>query len=136
MGRISLTGEVSVQPDVVSDTTFPGAVKSAQLSSTPTVKSSTVDSGIAKRLINSPNAFLALSGVGTNDDVTRGDTLYIKSNSPIQVRLTFAQISGGDLVSTVPLFGTCILEIPSDQYLKTIEAKGAGTIEYLISGSQ
>ena len=136
MGRVALTGEVSVQPDVISDTTFPGAVKSTQLSTTPTQKPSAVDSGIAKRMINTPNAFLALSGVGPTDDVTRGDTLYIKTNSPIQVRLTFAQVSGGDLISTLPLYGTCILEIPSDQYLKTIEAKGAGTIEYLISGSQ
>jgi len=138
MGVLVLAGSIVVGPAVVSETAFPGAVSTVQLDTTPDQKNSACNSGVKNRTINTPNAFITLSGVGPTDDVTQGDTLYFRSRSPVSVRLTFNNplVPMSPTVSVIPVNGTLILEAPQSQYLTLLEVQGSGQIEYLVSGQQ
>lgn len=138
MSQLSLQGSITIGPQTVQETTFPGAVSTVLLSTTPNPKPSAVDSGIKSRNINSPNAFIALSGVGTNDDVTQADTLYFKCRSPLFIRLTTANplVPMSPLVSVIPVAGTVVMEFPQANYLLLLEVQGVGQAEYLVSGQQ
>lgn len=93
--------------------------------------------GVQTRNLNSPSAYVVLSGVGPDDTVTRGDTLYVFAPQPILVRITTDDGVGGDVVSVLPLDGLMILEINQVRYLKLLEAQGAcNGVEYFVSGQQ
>lgn len=138
MGQLVLSGSLTAGPAIVTDTTFPGAVSTVSLTSTPEPKPSQVCSGVKARNVNSPNAFIALSGVGPTDDVTQGDTLYFRCRSPMQIRVTFANplVPMSPLVSVLPVNGTVLLEVPQNQYITLVEVQGVGQVEYLASGQQ
>lgn len=134
MNHLRFEGTLIVGPATVSDSAFPAAESTVPFAPVTSPKLSVVNTGIKHRQVNSPNAYVALSGVGTGDDVTRADTFYAKNNAPMKLRLTFAQPGTDDLVTEVPLYGTKLEEYPSDQYLKLIEIKGVGLVEYFASG--
>jgi hypothetical protein len=46
------------------------------------------------RMVNSPNAFLAIPGIGPGADVQRVDTLYLKCDAPIVLQMTFDDGTG------------------------------------------
>ena len=86
--------------------------------------------------LNNPNTFTALDGVGAGQSVTQGNSVYIRTTALMIFRLTFADPTGGpDLVSTMPILGLVILEPANAGYLKLLEAKGQGVIEYFVSGN-
>lgn len=139
MGQLMLQGSITVGPAVVTETTFPGAVSQVSLSPMPSPKPSQVDTGIKTRNVNSSNAYVALSGAGTGDDVTQGDTLYLRTRSPMLLRLTWnnpLQPGSPTVLAGIPIQGTKFEEYPSDRYLMLIEVQGVGQIEYLVSGQQ
>lgn len=135
--QIVIDGTLSVGPQSASDNAFPSMTVGEPLSLTPQQKLSNACSGTVVRNLISPSAYLALSGVGATDAVTKGDTLYFRTNAPILVRLTMADPAGGsDIVSILPVFGLVITEFQPTGYLKLLEAKGSATLTYLISGPQ
>jgi len=138
MGQAKLQGSFVVGPTVVTDSSFPNGVSTATLATTPDPKPSQVDSGLKVRNLNSPNAYVALSGVGVTDDVTNGDTFYFRCRSPVLLRLTFYNPlqPGSPVVSVIPVMGTHVCEYPQDRYLTLVEVQGSGQIEYLVSGQQ
>jgi hypothetical protein len=87
--------------------------------------------------INSANAFVELDGVGSTDPVTQGNFLFLRTVVPMVMRLTMADPAGGpDLVSQVPVHGLLITEFSAAGYLKLLEIKGVGGVEWFISGNQ
>lgn len=136
MAQLRITGSLTCGPAIVTDNTFPAGSSTTEFTSTPSPKPSAVDTGLPTRQVNSPSSYTTLTGVGDTDTVTKADTLYLRTVSPMLVRLTFAQTGGPDLASEVPVHGLLLVEVPTAQYLKLVEVKGAGAVEYLASGQQ
>lgn len=103
---------------------------------TPLQKQALVQTGAQVRLVTSPAAYVPLDGVGTGETVTQGTLLYLRTQlgNPMMLRLTFADAP--DLVSEVPVKGLLVVEMDEVHYLKLLEAKGSGTVEYYVSGVQ
>lgn len=133
---VVLDGSLTVSPPSSSDGgDFPSMTIAESLSTLPNPKLSNCATGIVSRTINSPSAFVALSGVGATDTVTKGDTLLMKTKAQFTVRMTFLDPAGGaDIVSVVPLYGTMFAEFQPLGTLKLLEVKGSGALAYLISG--
>lgn len=93
--------------------------------------------GVLRKALSSPSAFVELSGVGAGagDAVTAGRFLYLRSNALVTLRLSQQNPGGGaDIVKDVPVEGLVALEFPSNQALTLLEAQGTATIEYLVCG--
>jgi hypothetical protein len=88
--------------------------------------------GVLSRTISSPSAFIDLGEPG--NAVTKATFLYLKSDAPLDVRLTTDDGSGGDVVAVVPVEGLCLLEFSSSKHLKLLEVQGSGRLEYFVSG--
>ncbi len=139
MGQLVIDGTITIGPTSGGSGGFPVSTSSATVASTPAPKSSSVDTGFTVRNIATPNAYIALTGVGAADSVTQCDTFTIRSQSALRVRITFSD-TPSDLVSELVVMGTLLIEAPpqsntpAPNYIKLIEVKGAGIIEYLASG--
>lgn len=131
MGKVALSGAITATPE--GSSAFPTATLSAALGlSQGTGKGFTAGTGILRRTISSPAAFITLEG--TPATVAQANFLYARGDSPMQLRLTFDDGANPDIVSVVPLNGPLILEIPDAQFLKLFEVQGSGTIEYMLTG--
>ncbi len=126
MSTVAISGTISAGPQGSSG--FPAGIASFAIATTPDPKSFSVSASGIKAL--NSTSFLELAGLGTDQDVTNCDFLYLKATSPITVRLTQA---GGD-VQLITIQGTLILEFPSTAYLNLVEIKGSSTVEYFLSG--
>ena len=136
MGTVSFQGEIEARPQVVSDTSFPGGRTDISLILTPTSKPAGVMTGVALRTINSPSSYVALTGVGVTDTVTQSNFVYLRTNAPMLIRLTFKDGSNPDIVSVLPMNGACVYEVDVSRYLKLIEVMGSGQVEWFASGPQ
>ncbi len=135
--QVVLDGTLSVGPQQATDQQFPSMSVGEPLALTPAQKLSNACTGAVIRQLNSPSAYSTLQGVGPTDTVQKGDTLYLRSNAPILLRLTMADPGGGsDVVSVLSTYGLVLMEFQPTGYLKVLEAKGVGTLTYLISGPQ
>lgn len=132
--QLKVEGSFVASPPTVTDATFPGAVFNAKLQLLPSPKQSSVWSGDVKNL-NSPSAYVTLSGLGPSDNVTRANTFYIRCTSPIYVRYTTVALPD-PIVAEIPVQGLCILEFPDANAATLIEVKGTGFLEYFVSGNQ
>jgi hypothetical protein len=138
MPNATLSGTLYVQPSDASGA-FPAGASSVPLSLSPSLKPLLVDSGMQKRNVASPLAFVALSGVGATDTVTQGTFLYLKTNAPMQVRMTFNNPAGG-VTSAVTNVGSSvgggqiIQEFDPTRWLTLLEVEGSGTVEWLVGG--
>lgn len=136
-GQISLDGSFTVTPPGSGiGSSFPGGAVNMPMTLTPTPKQSLVRSGPDVRTINSSDAYVTLTGVGDDDAVTKANTLYLRNNGPMMVKLTFDSSPSADIESEFPLYGTIVLECGDTKYLKKVEVKGSGTIEFFVSGNQ
>lgn len=135
MGQVSLQGTLIAGPVSASDTTFPGGSFNVPFATTPSPKPVQVQSGDLRQ-VQSPLAYVTLSGIGATDTVTRGELLYLRTNVPMNIRITTKQTPGPDLVQVSKVNGLLIQEFPSAQYLVLLEAEGSGQIEYFVSGPQ
>lgn len=134
MGQIDLSGSLTAGPPSAGSG-FPSAseVIGLQLLSSP--KSSGVATGALVRTIAVADpTWLALSGVGATDTVTKCDTLVVRCTSSLLFRLTTDDGAGGDVVSIVPIQGLLLLEFPADKFLKLLEVQGTGQLQYFVSG--
>lgn len=96
---------------------------------TPCQKSIGAQSGDQQMVLNSPNAFVALAGVGTT--VQQVTTFFFKSQAPVKLRLTFEDSS----VAVIPVYGNVgPIEFDPANYLTLAECQGAGSIEWFAAG--
>jgi hypothetical protein len=130
-----LTGSVSGGPESSSGATFPAATFAAVLALRESSgKSFGCGTGVVRRTVNSPAAYLTLDGVGETATVTQGDFLYFKSDGLMLLRLTQDDGAGSTTVQVVPVHGLVVLEFPSSRALELLEVQGTGQIEYLVTG--
>lgn len=132
---VSLTGTLIAGPGTVTESSFPGGVTNIPIALTPPAKSFNVDSG-GTRSVSSPSAYVALTGVGVADTVTQGKFLYLRTSTPMLVRLTTVNPPGADVVSVVPVQGLLVLEFDPAKYLKLLEVQGSGVVEWFVCGEQ
>ncbi len=136
MGILRFLGTLCGGPPTVCDSgQFPSSVFLVDLSfAGGHDKQYDPATGVLRRNISSPTAFLPLTGLGPSDVVTKGDFLWMKASSPMLLQITSDDGSGGDVVAVIPIGGVFVLEARDDKFLKTIALQGSGSVEYLVTG--
>ena len=84
--------------------------------------------------MNSTGAFVALPGIGSGENVTNGEFLYLKCDSSLRVRITQLDPGVGTVVGERYVQGILILETSSDKAITLVEVKGSATVEYICTG--
>ena len=136
MGQITLSGALLGGPPAGGET-FPGTTFSAPLALRTTPKGFNSATGVLQRQVSTAvGVYVTLGGVGAADCVTKGNTLYFKTNATVLLRLTTDDGIGGSVVAVLPVNGFCLLQFDDSKYLKLVEASGSALIEYLVSGLQ
>lgn len=135
MGQLKVEGSLIAGPPSATDV-FPAGVLVHPLSTAQSPKGFQVATGVLTRNLSSALAYLAFPELGTNAAVTRANFLYIRTDSPMLVRMTTDDGSGGNVVSVVPIHGLGLWEFQDAKYLKLLEVQGSGKIEYLLCGQQ
>ena len=134
MGTVNLSGSLLAGPTCTGGS-FPSASLSEVLALLNNPKPYQAATGILNRRVASPNAFITLPAIGAGGDVTRGDTLYAKSDGPLLLELTQDDGSGsGTVVAVIPFQGVMLLEFPSTQLLLGLRVKGNANLVYFVSG--
>lgn len=132
MGQLVLSGSLSVGPATSSPNVVPSASAVVQLFFANGSKASNVTTGSTSKVLNSPSAFVALGGIGTNEDVTTADFLYLNATAPILVELT----TQDSAVNVVACAGPTMLNVNPANMIVGVRLKGSATIEYFASGPQ
>jgi len=138
-GVVILDGTLEAGPPAVTSGVFPRGATSlpVQLRSGSTGKSAPLQTGDMVTELASSGAFVALDGIGTGKSVPKANFLLAQTAVPMQLRLTMKDPGGGaDLVSVLPINGPLLVEFDDAGYLKGLEAKGSGTVNWYASGSQ
>lgn len=137
MGQLTIQGTITAGPPTVG-VGFPQMLANVQLASTPSPKSFSRGSGVIQSQVQTVSpAFEPLQGVGPTDRVRRGDTLYFRCDAQLLLRLSQTDpLNPNDppLQRLLYVQGLCIVEFPPASPLVLLEAQGAATIEYLITG--
>lgn len=131
----NLQGTIISGPPRSGSGTFPAGLVSIAFTLKPANKSSPV-SAKAVRNLQSPNSFATLHGIGSGEDVTQANFLFLQTDNPIDVRITCDDGNGGSVVSVVSVDGLLMMEKPTSKFIKLLEAQGTGVIEYFASGNQ
>ena len=139
--NLTCTGTVLEGPAVQTDPLFPSGVTTIAftLNQGQNPKPVGVSTGAKVRNVQSPTAFVTLSGIGTTDDVTQGSFVYMRVMSgSFQFRVTFNNPAGGSIVSVLPSAGLFIHEPDANGgfYVTKLEVQGLGLVEYYGSGMQ
>lgn len=135
MGQLSLEGSLTGGPPSVCEGSFPASTFLVNLGfADGKIKQFDAATGVLSRNLNSPSAFLPLSGAGPSDSVTAGNALYFKCNSGMQLQITTDDGLGNAVVSVVPVAGVLVLELPDAMFIRGLACKGTGPIEYLVAG--
>jgi len=140
----TLDATLTETPQGASDSSaFPSATTTIPfgLNTAPNAKPVQASTGRILRMINSPNAFITLDGVGANDVVQQASTFFARVRSGgFQLRITFANpaVPLSPIVSILPLAGALLFEPDSASgfFITLLEVKGSGSIEFLASGMQ
>lgn len=135
MGQLQLTGALTAGPASSFDG-FPSMTASSPLQFMSTTKPSNVCSGSILRQVASPGSFVALTGVGAADTVTKADFLMLQTNSPLTIRKTIGDGAGGTTTVTETIHGLVVQEFASGYELQMLEAKGTSACQYLVSGQR
>lgn len=131
MPNVTLKGTLASGPQTASDTTIPSGVTLVDFSASKS--NPTQASGIVSPADGA--AFHALGGIdATIGPVKQGVMLYLRTSAPMEIRLTQYNALG-DTVQIVKVQGLCIIEFDPTQYLKLVEVKGVGNVEYLALGA-
>ena len=140
MGTVQISGTLTEAPPAGCEAPgFPSATTSVPFGQlgAPCPKPSPVSTGAKTRNVNSPSAFVALSGVGATDDVTQADTVYMRVKAGLfQFRITYRNPAGGSIVAVLPSNGIFLHEAdaPDGFWITLLEVQGSGQIEYFASG--
>lgn len=134
MGQLNLSGALIGGPPSGGET-FPGATFSVPLRLRTDPKGFNSATGVLQRQIaTAPGVYVTFGEVGTGASVPKANTLYMKSNGPVLVRLTTDDGLGGSVVAIVPLNGAMLVEFDDTKFLKLLEASGSALVEYFASG--
>lgn len=131
---VTLQGTLLAGPAKSSDSAFPSGLVNASFTLKPSTKPAPV-SVYDVRNLASPSSFATLRGIGSGETVTQGNTLYLRTDAPMTLRLTFDDGAGGDVVASFPVDGLFLIEAPVGKFLKLAEAQGVGVVEYFASGN-
>lgn len=138
MGQIVIAGTMIAGPPVVGGV-FPSSIYTTQLALSQVPKPFSKASGVMQSTVQTAApAFEPLQGVGPTDRVRQGDTLYLRCDAPILLRVSTVDPLaplGPPIVELNPVAGLYIREFPLGQRLVLLEAQGSATIEYAITGS-
>lgn len=139
MATLHLNGSLFAGPQAVTTDTFPGSSFTIPLGlAEGGTKGWTVGTGVLRRNLNSPAAFVALGGVGPAagaDAVTQGHTLYLRCDAGIDLEMTIDDGAGGTDVVVVHHKGLLIKEFDAARPLELLRAQGTATVEYLVVGN-
>ncbi len=132
--QAQLSGTLTVSPASTGESQFPSGVTSIAFNLNPAQKSFNVGTGGQPINVNSPNAFIAIPGIGAAPGpVTQASLLYFRSNVPMRIRLTYS----GDATPYVSYVnGLLIVEVDPTFPVTKVEVQGAGTLEYFVVGNQ
>jgi len=137
MGQIVVQGSITGGPPQ-QGVGFPQAVFTTQLATTPSPKPFSAATGVLiRRVAQVGPGFVGLTGVGPDDTVVRGDTLYFRSDAQVLLRISQTDPlnpGGPALVRELLVSGLLICEFPPASPLVLLEVQGSATIEYCISG--
>lgn len=138
--NLTCNGTIIEGPATQTDPQFPSGVTTIPftLNQGSNPKSVGVTTGAKVRNVQSPAAFVVLSGVGATDDVTQGSFVYMRvTTGSFQFRVTFNNPAGGSIVSVLPSAGIFVHEPDATTgfYVTKLEVQGTGTIEYYAAGT-
>ena len=135
MGQLRIDGQLQAGPLVLgqdrSTMTTALALKGG-IAAKPYAKAT----GIIENTVATGGVYQALPGVGADPAITKANTLYFFSDSPVLLRLTTDDGAGGSVVAVVPVDGLFVSEFQDSKFLKLVEVNGSGGIEYFVSGNQ
>lgn len=135
MGQVSVNGTLQGGPPAGGDNVFPAAQFLTPIKLSQNPKGFQSASGILTRSLNDAAAFVALSAVGTGEDVPRANFMYLRAESDYQLRLTQDDGAGGTIITTTQHRGLFMSEFPDARAVVLIEIAGSTKIEYFASGS-
>ncbi len=134
MGIAELSGNLRAGPSQGGET-FPSSSADVPLQLLSKQKAFNAATSVLVRQLNAASpAFVALDGLGPTETVTKGTLLYVRTQSPIVLRLTTSNPPGADVVAVVPVLGTVIMEFPDVRCLVLLEAQGTAMIEHFVCG--
>lgn len=81
-------------------------------------------------------SFATLDGIGTGKAVTKAQFLYLRTNGPVQLRITQQPDSGPDVPAVEWVNGTLLKQVPANNYIKLVEILGTATVEYFAAGNE
>jgi hypothetical protein len=132
-GAVQLTATLLAGPTTVTDNQFPSGTTNLPFGLNPPQKAYNVDTGVMVANVISPVAFVALGGVGPGGSVTQAQTLYVRTLTPVQVRLTYL----GDVTPKIRYLGGATLEEADPAHpITLVEVMGSATVEYYAAGLQ
>ena len=133
MGQaISVSGTIITGQLGAGDCAFPNAVTNLVLQ-VPQVPAPA--SFYSQKQVTAP-AFAALDGIGSGKAVTKAVFLYLRTNGPVQLRITQQPDSGPDVPAIEWVDGTVMKKVPANNYIKLVEILGTATVEYLAAGNE
>lgn len=133
MGTVSISGSLTGGPG--SSGGFPASTFNTPISLATGSKLFQHATGVLTRIISSPAAFVALSAVGAANDVPKADTLYLRADADVDLRITQDDGAGGSTVLTLPVRGLFVMETPTNKMITLLEVQGSGKLEYFASGA-
>ena len=136
MGQVAVNGTLVAGTSVCGcDCGFPSETVTAAFATTPNPKGYQVASGcLTRHLATALNVFVGLSGIGATDTVTAADFLWVRTDSPMQIRVSQKTDPSTTVVTVHQVTGLFVWEPPTSQPIVLLEASGSGTIEYFVSG--
>ena len=138
MGVLTIDGTLTGKPDSGASGTFPSGYSSVPFTVFGTQKTYAVTTGVNQASIAIAAAYAALPDIGSSTKVTHADTLYVRTNKLVNVRVTTDDGVGGNVVAIVPVKGLLVLEFDATKYLKLVEIAGHPTevtiVEWCASG--
>jgi hypothetical protein len=115
-----------------ADSPFPSGQATIPLALFPIAKSYSVGTGPQLQNVSSPNAPVALPGIGASGPVTQAHTLYLRTQVPMVVSLT----KNGGSAQTVNVLGLLLVEFDPNNPLVALAVQGTGQVEFLAVGNQ
>lgn len=132
MGSVSLQGALIGGPGGAGG--FPASMFNTPISLSSGAKLFGNATGVLTRTVASPGAFLALGSIGANADVPKANTLYLRADGDLDLRITQDDGTGGSTVIVVPIRGLFLMETPTAKQITLLEVRGSGLLEYFASG--
>jgi hypothetical protein len=138
--QIIVNGSITVGPQGATSTyggviPVPAETRQIYESTSPSPKPSAKQGGGSRFNQSALGTFIPITGLGTNDNVTTCDFLYIKTDAPAQLQLTMQNLQGGSsVVSVVNIVGEQKYEFPPSGYLTGLAIAGSCNYEAFISG--